>query len=101
MTLSIHLAAATPGAGEFLGVDWASIAEVTVVTLVAAVAIVTLYAVGLRLLAVGQTPDPEAPTAGPSARPIGATLGAYACIGVGVLAVFYGIYLVVPLFHAH
>lgn len=95
----IHLADATPGTGQFLGVDWASIAEVAVVTLVAAVVIVTLYSVGLRLLAVGQPADGEAATGGPSARPIGATIGAYLCIGIGIVAVVYGIYLIVPIFH--
>lgn len=97
MTRTILLAsAATPGAGQFLGVDWGSIAEVTIVTLVATVVIVTFYALGLRLLAVGSTPAGDA-----GHRPFGATIGAVACIGVGVLAVLYGVYLVVPLFHPH
>jgi hypothetical protein len=94
--------AATPGAGEFLGVDWGSIALVAITALVAVVVIVTFYSLGLRLLAVGSPndlPDGSASTAAASPRPLIATIGAVVCIGIGVLAVLYGIYLVIPLFH--
>ncbi|MCU1529290.1 MAG: hypothetical protein JWP75_3053 [Frondihabitans sp.] len=90
-------APATPGTGEFLGVDWSSIAFVCIVTLIATVAIVTIFSVGLRLLSLGSADDAGAGVI--SARPVGATLLGYLCVGVSGLAVLYGIYLVVPLFH--
>jgi uncharacterized membrane protein len=94
-------AAATPGAGEFLGVDWSSIALVSVTALVATVVIVSFFSLGLRLLAVGSPDDVDGGGAATvtSSRPVGATIGAVLCIGVGVVAVLYGIYLVIPLFH--
>jgi hypothetical protein len=100
-TLVAAAAPAVPGAGEFLGVDWSSIAVVCIVTLVATVAVVTIFSIGLRLLSIGSADDGgDVATAGAiSSRPIGATLGGYLCVGVGAAAVLYGIYLVVPLFH--
>lgn len=98
----IHSAAAPAGTGEFLGVDWGAIALVAATTLVAAVVIVTLYSLGLRLLAVGSPndlADGSGSAAAASPRPLIATVGAVVCIGIGVLAVLYGVYLVVPLFH--
>jgi len=70
-------------------IEWGSIALVFVVAMVASVAVVSVFSLGLRLLAVGEQ----------GARPMSATLGAYACIGLGAIAVLYGIYLVVPQFH--
>jgi uncharacterized membrane protein len=74
----------------FLGVDWSSIALVFVVALVAVVIVVSVYSLGLRLLATG--PDVQ------HRRPL-ATVGALACIAVGIAAVLYGVYLVIPAFH--
>jgi hypothetical protein len=87
-----------------LDIDWGALALVTVVTLVATVVIVTFYSVGLRLLAVrGPSAVPVHATPGADAvdgpRPLVATIGAWLCIAVGVAAVLYGIYLVIPLFH--
>ena len=95
-------AAAAPGTGEFLGVDWSAIALVTITTLVATVVIVSFYSLGLRLLAIGSPDETESGGAATvaSARPVGATIGAILCIAVGVAGVLYGIYLVIPLFHS-
>ncbi|HEY4269349.1 MAG TPA: hypothetical protein VGM94_14295 [Galbitalea sp.] len=90
--------AASASTGGFLDVDWNSIALVCVVTLVAVVAVVTLYSTGMRLLAVGSPGDGSTATS-PQRRPVIATIGGYACVGVGILAVLYGVYLVIPLFH--
>jgi hypothetical protein len=95
------LAASTP-TGLF-GVDWSSIGLVFVVGLAATVVIVAFYSLGLRLLAVGSPMDGDDQHSGPvitDNRPAVATVGGFACIGVGVLALLYGIYLVVPLLHA-
>jgi hypothetical protein len=91
-------AAASDSTGGFLDVDWNSIVLVCVVTLVAAVAVVTLYSVGIRLLSVGSPVEGGAATT-PRRRPVIATIGGYVCVGVGILAVLYGVYLVIPVFH--
>jgi ABC-type uncharacterized transport system permease subunit len=93
-TLIVH----ADGSGQFLGVDWGAFVVVFLVALVATVVIVSFYSVGLRLLAVGARPDADGLLVkGP--RPVAATIGAYACIGVGILGVLYGIYLIIPQFH--
>jgi hypothetical protein len=84
------IAAASSGSAGFLGVDWSSIALVFGVALVAAVVVVSLYSLGLRLLAAGSSSG---------TRPVAATVGGIACIAVGIVAVLYGIYLVIPQFH--
>ena len=99
----MYTAAATAGAGEFLGVDWGSIALVSVTALVATVVIVTFFSLGLRLLAIGSPDDTDDARTGAvtaSSRPAIATVGAILCIAVGVAGVLYGIYLVIPLFHS-
>lgn len=107
----LPLADTAPVTG-WLGVDWGSIALVFVVALIVTVAIASSFAVGTRLLAVG-APDievaPGEEADGPNAivrprrepRPFGATIGAWAFYAIGAAAAVYGIYLVVPLFHAH
>ncbi len=82
-----------------ISVDWGSIAFVFVATLVAAVAIVAIYSLGLRLLAIGSADDAPGVSSQRSARPPAATIGGFACIGIGAAAVLYGIYLVIPQFH--
>lgn len=73
-----------------LDIDWGSIALVFVVALVVVVAVVTLYSTGLRLLSLGTSVRD---------RPKPATAGGWLCLGIGGLAVLYGVYLVIPLFH--
>jgi hypothetical protein len=94
----ITRAAASTQTG-FLGVDWSSIAEVFVVALVVVVLIVASYSFGLRLLAVGSADGDGSGTTTAGTRPLAATIGAVVCIGIGVAAVLYGVYLVIPLFH--
>jgi hypothetical protein len=97
--------ASTPGAGEFLGVDWGSIALVFVVGLIATVVVVSAYSFGIRLLAIGSPDDTESASGGRAAianagkRPAIATAGGYVCIGIGIIGVLFGIYLVIPQFH--
>ncbi|WP_291057558.1 hypothetical protein [Herbiconiux sp.] len=79
------------GEGQFLGVDWGSFVLVFVVAFVASVLVVASYSLGLRLLATGSDR---------AHRPPIATAGAYLCIAVGIAAVLYGIYLVIPQFHS-
>lgn len=91
-TLSTAVQAASNG--EFLGVQWGSLAIVTVVTFVVTVIVVTFYSLGLRLLAVGLPADGS-----PGHRPVAATIGGWVCIAIGAAAVIYGVYLVIPAFH--
>jgi zona occludens toxin (predicted ATPase) len=102
--------AASPGAGQFLGVDWGSFVVVFLVALVATTVIVVFYSIGLRLLAVGSPADGsdergrrDAPPLSSASvarpRPAVATVGAVLCFAVGVAAVLYGLWLIVPQFH--
>jgi hypothetical protein len=102
----LHAAASA----QWLGVDWGAIALVFVVSLAATVVIASSFAFATRLLAVGapdievaEGGDPDGPEAivrpRLRARPVGATVGAWALYAVGAAATLYGIYLVIPLFH--
>jgi hypothetical protein len=75
---------------NFLGIDWGAFALVFVVALVATAVIVSSFATALRLLAAGSDVGH---------RPPAAAVGAYACFAVGVAAVLYGLYLIIPQFH--
>lgn len=95
-------------------IDWSSFLIVFGTSLVAAIAIVSCYAFGIRFLA---TPPPKArrddgtfEPDGPSrddedddvdelGRPRWATVLAYGCFGLSVAGVLFGIYLIVPALH--
>jgi ABC-type uncharacterized transport system permease subunit len=101
--------AATPGEGQFLGVDWGSFVVVFLVALAATIVIVVFYSTGLRLLAIGSPADGsdergvttrvEGSAAAVTPRPFAATAGAMLCFAVGVAAVLYGLWLIIPQFH--
>jgi hypothetical protein len=93
-------AAAGGSSSGFLGVDWGSIALVSVTALVATVVIVTVFSLGLRLLAIGSPDDQDGRGTASVSRPALATIGGIICVGIGAAAVLYGIYLVIPLFHS-
>lgn len=96
-------------------IDWAAFAIVAVAALVSASVVVSLFAFGLRLLNVGRgvdaddSPDTIETTpsgsisvvsAQPEGRPRWASIAAIACFALCSLAVLFGIYLIVPFFHA-
>lgn len=87
--------------GSFLGVDWGAFVVVSLVALAATVVVVVFYALGLRLLAVGAPLDgtEAAGGGGVPRRPPLAMAGAVVCFAIGVAAVLYGIWLIVPQFH--
>ena len=75
-------------------IDWASLGLVAVTTVVAAIAIVGLFSLGVMALTSGpRTPD------GAASPRFGARVGGYLCLAVAVLLVLYGLYLIVPRFH--
>lgn len=87
--------------GSFLGVDWGSFVVVLLVAFAATTVVVISYAAALRLLAVGAPldADGEAASVRSGRRPLAATVGAVVCFAIGVAAVVYGIWLIVPQFH--
>ncbi|WP_432089316.1 hypothetical protein [Streptomyces sp. bgisy095] len=70
-------------------IDWAALGSVFGVSLVATVALVGLFTLGI----VGLTKQEEAAARGGSATL--ARTGTYACFGLCLAAVAYGIYLIV------
>ncbi|MCU1573260.1 MAG: hypothetical protein JWO93_1342 [Micrococcaceae bacterium] len=73
-------------------IDWIAFLTVAAATLIAAVVIVGLYALGVRLYAVSVDDSV------PSTRV--ARAAAYACFAVCAVGVLYGVYLIVPAFHS-
>ncbi|CAD5989796.1 hypothetical protein [Agreia sp. COWG] len=94
---------AAAASDNFLGVDWGAFAIVFIVAFAASVLIVCCYALALRLLATGSVDDTGADgsivSGARGERPIGATVGGFACLAVCVAAVLYGLYLIIPQFH--
>jgi hypothetical protein len=93
-------------------IAWGSLGIEFVVSLVAAVGVVAIFALGLRLLAVGAPLDARQAAGAPvervadgeiaataQQRPAWASLGAYLCFAIDVAAVLYGLYLIIPQFH--
>ena len=90
-------------------INWASLGIEFVVSLVAAGGAVAIFALGLRLLAVGAPPEArqgavservaDGEVAVHYQRPPWASLGAYLCFAIDIAVVLYGIYLIVPQFH--
>ena len=76
-----------------MNIDWNSLLLMAITTVVAAVAIVGIFSLGVFALTSGGRAD-ESVSPGPLARVSG-----YACVGVSGLLVLYGLYLIVPQFH--
>ena len=74
-------------------VDWSSLVLVAVTTVVAAVSIVGIFALGVAALTHAQVRDGGGQSSGL------ARIAGFACIGVAALIALYGIYLIVPAFH--
>jgi hypothetical protein len=77
-----------------MNIDWNSLVLVAITTVVAAVAIVGIFSLGVFALTSGGRADESAVSPGPLAR-----LSGYACVGASGLLVLYGLYLIVPQFH--
>jgi len=70
-------------------IDWGAFALVALVSLVAAAALVTLYASGLRLMTWSQSGSLQRTK----------RISAIACFGLCGALVLFGIYLIVPALH--
>jgi hypothetical protein len=90
-----------------MNIDWSALVIVLVVSVVAAAATVSLFATGIKLLAVppagsaavapardDETDDVSSPT-----RPRRATAGGIVCFVLSGLVVLFGVYLIVPALH--
>ncbi|PYY33203.1 MULTISPECIES: hypothetical protein [unclassified Curtobacterium] len=89
-----------------MSIDFTAIGTVAGVGFVAAVGVVLLYTLGLRLLGTGQPADSggertqyseETPRSGTT--PPAAYLGAGVCFAVCIAAVLTGIWMTIPQFH--
>ena len=81
-----------------MNIDWASLVLVAITTVVAAVAIVGIFSLGVTALTSGG--DHESGGSIVANPPSGiARIAGYACIGISVLLVLYGLYLIIPQFH--
>lgn len=89
-----------------MDIDFAAIWTVAWVGFVAAVGVVLLYTLGLRLLGTGQPVDTggertqyaeETPRSGHTPR--SALVGAWTCFALCGAAVLFGIWLTIPQFH--
>ena len=91
MSVVVLAAAAAP-----IDIKWNLFALVAVAALVATVVIAVSYAVGLRLLAAARG---DASSAVSAPRPA-AMAGAVVCFAIGVVAVLFGLVLVIPVLHS-
>lgn len=70
---------------------WLELIQVAGATLVAAVTLVVLYSLGVRLTAIAGDVHENRPA---WLRPL-----AYVCFGLCGVAVLFGLYLIIPYFH--
>jgi hypothetical protein len=81
-----------------MNIDWASLGLVAITTVVAAIAIVGIFSLGVAALTSGG--DRESGGTLVRNPPSGAAkLAGYACVGISGLLVLYGLYLIIPQFH--
>ncbi|GAA4159526.1 hypothetical protein GCM10022286_14100 [Gryllotalpicola daejeonensis] len=90
-------------------IAWGALGVEFIVSLIAAGGVVSIFALGLRMPAVGaplearaagdveRVADGELPLS--HQRPTWASLAAYLCFAIAIAAVLYGIYLIIPQFH--
>lgn len=81
-----------------MNINWEALALVAVTTVVAAIAVVGIFALGVTALTSGAkvAGADGTVTAQPSLM---ARMAGYACIAVSGMLVLYGLYLLIPQFH--
>ena len=81
-----------------MNIDWASLGLVAITTVVAAIAIVGIFSLGVAALTSGA--QQQSGNAGVATPTNGAAkIAGYLCIGISGLLVLYGLYLIIPQFH--
>jgi hypothetical protein len=83
-----------------MDIDWASLGQVSVVTVLAAVVVVGSYALGVTIMS---RVEEAASTSSSTRLRTGTTLAqrgaAYICFAVSAVVVLYGLYSLIPQFH--
>lgn len=77
-----------------MNIDWAALGSVFGVSLVATVALVGLFTLGIVGLSKGAAPATASGSTGSGSAALART-GAYVCFGLCLAAVSYGIYMIV------
>lgn len=81
-----------------MNINWEALALVAVTTVVAAIAVVGIFALGVTALTSG--PQVAGADGTVTAQPnLVARIAGYACIGISGMLVLYGLYLIIPQFH--
>lgn len=73
-------------------INWGALGLVAAATIIAAIAIVGIFSLGVAALTHGQRAHGGSPTRA-------ATLAGYSCLAISGLIAMYGLYLIVPQFH--
>jgi|BarGraIncu00222A_1022003.scaffolds.fasta_scaffold91759_1 hypothetical protein len=81
-----------------MNIDWASLGLVAITTVVAAIAIVGIFSLGVAALTSGGEHESGGSLVQSSPKPI-AKIAGYLCVGISGLLVLYGLYLIIPQFH--
>lgn len=89
-----------------MNIDWNSLALVAITTVVAAVAIIGIFSLGVIALTSGNRGDVSGDRGGADVgtgvvgqpNPMARVAG-YACVGIAGLLAIYGLYLIIPQFH--
>ena len=81
-----------------MNIDWASLGLVAITTVVAAIAIVGIFSLGVAALTSGGDHE-SGSTLVKNPPSAAAKLAGYACVGISGLLVLYGLYLIIPQFH--
>ncbi|TPW73221.1 hypothetical protein FJ658_06775 [Schumannella sp. 10F1B-5-1] len=79
-------------------IDWAALGSVFVVALIASVALVVVFALGVRLYSLGGAGS----ASGSGTASTGSALprlGAVICFALCAIGVLFGVWLIVPFFH--
>jgi hypothetical protein len=81
-----------------MNIDWASLVLVAITTVIAAIAIVGIFSLGVTALTSGGAHESGGSMVQSQAKPV-AKLAGYLCVGISGLLVLYGLYLIIPQFH--
>ena len=81
-----------------MNIDWGSLLLVAITTVVAAVAIVGIFSLGVTALTSGGERESDGVMVQNQPNAVARIVG-YACVGISGLMVLYGLYLIIPQFH--